>query len=288
MYLGIDIGTSSVKAVLIDSDQRILASASEPLEVQRPHPGWSEQDPESWVAATPPRSTRSPGTHPEEIKRVRGIGLSGQMHGATLLDKAEARCGPHAVERWAFGRGGRRTRRRPSFREITGNIVFPGFTAPNRGCSSTSRSSSATSAACCSPRTMCGCGSAATAPPTCRTRLERRGSMSPSATGRRSFSRRPPASRPDAEAARRDRDHRKTPPGAGEPRGMAEAPVIAGGGGDNAASACGVGTVCPARPSCRSAHRVCSSSPMTHSARMRRVQCTPSATLCRAPGTRWV
>jgi xylulokinase len=45
MYLGIDIGTSSVKAVLIDAGQRIVASESEPLEVQRPHPGWSEQDP---------------------------------------------------------------------------------------------------------------------------------------------------------------------------------------------------------------------------------------------------
>ena len=52
MYLGIDIGTSSVKVVLIDADQRIVASRSEPLTVERPHPAWSEQDPESWVKAT--------------------------------------------------------------------------------------------------------------------------------------------------------------------------------------------------------------------------------------------
>ena len=52
MYLGIDIGTSSLKAVLIDETQRIVASESEPLSVQRPHPGWSEQDPQSWIDAT--------------------------------------------------------------------------------------------------------------------------------------------------------------------------------------------------------------------------------------------
>ena len=48
MYLGIDIGTSSVKTVLFDRDQRLIAQASQPLTVQRPHPGWSEQDPEAW------------------------------------------------------------------------------------------------------------------------------------------------------------------------------------------------------------------------------------------------
>ena len=51
MYLGIDIGTSSVKTVLFDRDQRLIGQASEPLTVQRPHPGWSEQDPEAWWAA---------------------------------------------------------------------------------------------------------------------------------------------------------------------------------------------------------------------------------------------
>ena len=51
MYLGLDIGTSSVKAVLMDGEQRIVASRTAPLEVSRPHPGWSEQDPESWWTA---------------------------------------------------------------------------------------------------------------------------------------------------------------------------------------------------------------------------------------------
>ena len=51
MYIGLDIGTSSVKAVLIDDAQRIVASRTAPLEVSRPHTGWSEQDAESWWTA---------------------------------------------------------------------------------------------------------------------------------------------------------------------------------------------------------------------------------------------
>ena len=52
MFLGIDIGTSAVKGVLIDDDDRVLAEASAPLEVQRPALLWAEQDPESWWTAT--------------------------------------------------------------------------------------------------------------------------------------------------------------------------------------------------------------------------------------------
>ena len=52
MYLGLDLGTSGVKAMLIDGDQHIVAHATGALEQSRPHPGWSEQDPAAWVAAT--------------------------------------------------------------------------------------------------------------------------------------------------------------------------------------------------------------------------------------------
>src|SRR5688572_4193854 len=89
MYLGIDIGTSSVKAVLIDAEQRIVASQTEALTVERPHPNWSEQDPDSWVTATSNVIDALCKGHPDELKRVRGIGLSGHMHGATLLDHAD-------------------------------------------------------------------------------------------------------------------------------------------------------------------------------------------------------
>src|SRR5690606_40815830 len=51
MYLGLDLGTSSLKAILVDEEQRLLAEAHAPLSVARPHPGWSEQDPSSWISA---------------------------------------------------------------------------------------------------------------------------------------------------------------------------------------------------------------------------------------------
>src|SRR5687768_13783180 len=131
MYLGIDIGTSSVKAVLIDAEQRILASKSEPLTVERPHPGWSEQDPDSWIEATSAALDALAKEHPAEFKRLRGIGLSGHMHGATLLDHADRPLRPCIL--WNDGRSAQEAAELdadPRFREITGNIVFPGFTAP--------------------------------------------------------------------------------------------------------------------------------------------------------------
>jgi xylulokinase len=131
MYLGIDLGTSSVKVVLIDAEQRIVGSKSEPLEVARPHPGWSEQDPESWTAATCASLDALSKAYREEFKRVRGIGLSGQMHGATLIDHADRPLRPCIL--WNDGRAAEEAAELdadPRFRKITGNIVFPGFTAP--------------------------------------------------------------------------------------------------------------------------------------------------------------
>ena len=51
MFIGIDIGTTSVKSVLVEEDGRVVATATAPLALTRPHPGWSEQDPEAWWAA---------------------------------------------------------------------------------------------------------------------------------------------------------------------------------------------------------------------------------------------
>ena len=88
MYLGLDLGTSGVKALLIDGDQRVVASATGGLEVRRPHFGWSEQDPSSWIAAAETALNLLKDTHGTALSAVKGIGLSGQMHGATLLDKS--------------------------------------------------------------------------------------------------------------------------------------------------------------------------------------------------------
>lgn len=131
MYLGLDLGTSGVKAMLIDGDQKIVGSANGSLDVSRPHSGWSEQEPAHWVRATEEAVTGLKAKHPKEFAAVRGIGLSGQMHGATLIDASDKVLRPcilwndtrSYVEAAALDAD-------PRFRALTGNIVFPGFTAP--------------------------------------------------------------------------------------------------------------------------------------------------------------
>ncbi|HKJ62366.1 MAG TPA: FGGY family carbohydrate kinase, partial [Hyphomicrobiales bacterium] len=87
MFIGIDIGTSSVKSILLDGQDEILGTASAPLEVSRPHPLWSEQNPEDWWQATLSSLKALRQAHQAEFAAVKGIGLAGQMHGATLLDE---------------------------------------------------------------------------------------------------------------------------------------------------------------------------------------------------------
>ena len=87
MYLGLDFGTSSVKGVLMDAKQKIIATASSPLKVSRPHPGWSEQNPEHWWKAANLVVAQLRKSKPKAMAQVAGIGMSGQQHGATLLDK---------------------------------------------------------------------------------------------------------------------------------------------------------------------------------------------------------
>ena len=131
MYLGIDLGTSSVKVLLIDADQAVIGSATSPLEVSRPHPGWSEQDPADWIAATEAALADLKAQKPAELAAVKGIGLSGQMHGATLLDSGDQVLRPCIL--WNDTRSHAEAAKLdadPRFRHITGNIVFPGFTAP--------------------------------------------------------------------------------------------------------------------------------------------------------------
>ena len=86
MYLELDIGTSGVKALLMDDAFDVVGSAEVPLEVSRPHPGWSEQDPDAWIAASEAAIGDLAQANPEAMKRLQAIGLSGQMHGAVLLD----------------------------------------------------------------------------------------------------------------------------------------------------------------------------------------------------------
>jgi xylulokinase len=132
LYLGIDLGTSGVKVVLVDEAQRVVAWTSTSLDVSRPHPLWSEQEPEDWWQATCDALDRLHRSNADELAAVRGIGLSGQMHGATLLDAADRVLRPAIL--WNDGRSGEACRelerRLPSVVAISGNRVMPGFTAP--------------------------------------------------------------------------------------------------------------------------------------------------------------
>jgi xylulokinase len=137
VYLGIDLGTSGVKAVLVSAPaasgmDEIADQANAPLDVSRPRPLWSEQDPEAWWQATRRAIAELRERSPGAMAAVRGIGLSGQMHGATLLDDADRVLRPAIL--WNDGRSAEACRelerRVPTVRKITGNLVMPGFTAP--------------------------------------------------------------------------------------------------------------------------------------------------------------
>jgi len=132
MYIGIDVGTSGIKAILVDDAQTVLAAKTEKLTVSRPHDRWSEQNPEDWWTATGKALDALRDEHPREMAAVKGIGLSGQQHGAVLLD-AEGRVLRPCIL-WNDTRSTAEctlfTERLPEIDTITGNLAMPGFTAP--------------------------------------------------------------------------------------------------------------------------------------------------------------
>ena len=131
-YLGLDIGTSSVKALLVDAEQRVVSEATAPLSVSRPHPLWSEQDPDDWFKGVELAVAAIRREASAEFEALAGIGLSGQMHGATLLGADDKPLRPAIL--WNDGRSFAEClelkRRVPDVEKRTGNLVMPGFTAP--------------------------------------------------------------------------------------------------------------------------------------------------------------
>ena len=129
MYLGIDIGTSGVKAVVIADDGAVVAQATAALAVSRPAPLWSEQDPDTWWQATESAVFALPA---ETRAAVRGVGLAGQMHGATVLGVDDRPLRPAIL--WNDGRSfaecAELEAAEPESRRIAGNLAMPGFTAP--------------------------------------------------------------------------------------------------------------------------------------------------------------
>ncbi|PHR92923.1 MAG: xylulokinase [Robiginitomaculum sp.] len=129
MYLGIDIGTSGIKAVLVDESGIVVDQSHAELEVHRPHPLWSEQVPSDWWSAT---NRAVSALDPKYRSGVKAVGLSGQMHGATLIGEDGSAVRPAML--WNDGRSlaecAELEERIPTLREITGNCAMPGFTAP--------------------------------------------------------------------------------------------------------------------------------------------------------------
>lgn len=129
MYLGIDVGTSGVKAVVLSPAGAVVGQSTAPLTVSRPQESWSEQDPADWWAATE-TATLSLGSALRA--QVTAIGIAGQMHGATLLGGDDRPLRPAIL--WNDGRSVAECelldRRVPQARAITGNLAMPGFTAP--------------------------------------------------------------------------------------------------------------------------------------------------------------
>ncbi len=129
--LGIDIGTSSTKAVLIDVSGKLLALSQSEYGIDSPKPEWAEQHPETWWAAvrdTVRAVASQSGVNPQDIA---GIGLSGQMHGTVLLDKNNSLLRPAII--WADRRSAKQCQAvldllgKEKLRDLAGNSLSPGF-----------------------------------------------------------------------------------------------------------------------------------------------------------------
>jgi len=131
MFLGFDLGTSGVRALLVDENGRAVASAGAAYETRHPFSGASEQSPADWLRATKSALASLRADHGGAVDAVRGIGVSGQMHGAVLLDQAGEVLRPAIL--WNDSRSHLEAAQMdadPAARAISGNIVFAGFTAP--------------------------------------------------------------------------------------------------------------------------------------------------------------
>jgi len=132
VYIGLDIGTSGIKAILVDASQHIVVQSTIALSISRSQQGWSEQHPEDWWQASLRAFKELYENAPEEYAQTQAIGLSGQMHGAVLLGKNNEVLRPAIL--WNDGRSKPQChsleQRLPELSRITGNLAMPGFTAP--------------------------------------------------------------------------------------------------------------------------------------------------------------
>ena len=129
--LGIDIGTSGTKGVLIDREGKIYARAGREHSIDIPQPGWAEQDPKMWWEATIQVIREVLKESEVDPQQIRGIGLSGQMHGTVFLDKNLQLFRPVII--WADQRSSSQCKSiyqkisKERFAELTGNPIATGF-----------------------------------------------------------------------------------------------------------------------------------------------------------------
>ncbi|WP_428240325.1 xylulokinase [Gynuella sp.] len=130
MYLGFDLGTSALKAVLINNSGEVIDQQSHAYPVSQPKPLWSEQNPEDWWQAIQAVTHQLGRAH--DLSNLRAMGIAGQMHGATLLDNHGQVLRPCIL--WNDGRSFQECedlmREHADFCERSGNLAMPGFTAP--------------------------------------------------------------------------------------------------------------------------------------------------------------
>ena len=129
-FLGIDLGTSGLRALLVSDDGTPIGATERHYQVSHPKSGWSEQDPADWIAALQGAIAELWAEYPE-FAGLQGIGVAGHMHGAVLLDAQDRVIRPCIL--WNDTRSHAEAARLdalPAFRRFSGNIVFPGFTAP--------------------------------------------------------------------------------------------------------------------------------------------------------------
>lgn len=132
LYIGIDLGTSAVKLLLVDADGNVKKSVSRSYPLSFPKSGWSEQDPEDWWNAVVDGLAEL--TEGIDKNAIRGIGCGGQMHGLVALDENDNVIRPAIL--WNDGRTSEETDYlntvigKKKLTELTANIAFAGFTAP--------------------------------------------------------------------------------------------------------------------------------------------------------------
>ncbi|MBQ9015209.1 MAG: xylulokinase [Firmicutes bacterium] len=131
-FIGIDLGTSAVKLLLMDESGRVERVVSRPYPLRFPHPGWAEQDPRDWYEQTTAGLRElTEGIDPSGIE---AISFAGQMHGLVALDEQDQVIRPAIL--WNDGRTGAQVRYlnetigRDALIRYTSNIAFAGFTAP--------------------------------------------------------------------------------------------------------------------------------------------------------------